>query len=31
MIDKNINILKKKYNKLNFISIDHKLDDWPNK
>jgi len=28
MIDKNINILKKKYNKLNFISIDHKLDDW---
>ena len=28
MIDKNINILKEKYDKLNFISIDHKLDDW---
>ena len=28
MIDKNINILKEKYDKLKFISIDHKLDDW---
>ena len=28
MIDKNISILKEKYDKLNFISIDHKLDDW---
>jgi len=28
MIDKNINILKEKYDKLNFIGIDHKLDDW---
>ena len=28
MIDKNINILKGKYDKLKFISIDHKLDDW---
>jgi len=28
MIEKNINILKEKYDKLKFISIDHKLDDW---
>ena len=28
MIEKNINILKEKYDKLNFIGIDHKLDDW---
>ena len=28
IIDKNISILKEKYDKLNFISIDHKLDDW---
>lgn len=28
IIDKNINILKEKYDKLNFISIDNKLDDW---
>jgi len=28
MIDKNIETLKTKYPKLNFISIDHDLDDW---
>lgn len=28
MIEKNINILKEKYDRLNFIGIDHKLDDW---
>jgi hypothetical protein len=28
MIDKNIEILKTKYPKLNFISIDNELDDW---
>ena len=28
MIDKNISILKEKYDKLNFIGIDNKLDDW---
>ena len=28
MIDKNISLLREKYNKLNFIGIDHKLDDW---
>ena len=28
MIDKNIETLKTKYPKLNFISIDHELNDW---
>jgi hypothetical protein len=28
IIDKNIEILQTKYPKLNFISIDNKLDDW---
>ena len=28
IIDKNIEILRNKYPNLNFISIDHELDDW---